>query len=175
MDPEPGADCPVCSDRLVGSECPSCHWKPTAPPAPEPQAKPARPKKLCAGCGQEHQFWTSLTPGEDGALRCASCHFGYLKRRAAAGQTCTEPGCTKTPAEHRLEISALIDKIGTPQEHWRTTPSLLERRNTPGHPLRLSVKQALGLADRAPDPTPAEWDDLERRKREALRRLDERR
>lgn len=135
---------------------------------------PAKPDKACSRCGETFQFWTSLTHGEDGQRRCGTCHVEYLKARAEAGRVCTEPGCATTADEHRAEFLAisegLVKKMTTMQESWRTTPSLLERLNH--HALRPSVKRALGIAENAPDPTPAEWAELERKKAEARRKLE---
>lgn len=116
--------------------------------------------------------------------------WGYMDGRAplSAPEKCLNAGCPhqwpewnqrdvcfcgKTADEHRREFHALRDtlvtKLTTAQEEWRTTPSLLERMGI--HPLRPSVRRAMKLADTEPDPTPAEWAEHERKKRDALRKL----
>lgn len=63
------------------------------------------PKKQCATCGEVFRLWIELTQGEDGQRRCSSCHIGWLKRRMSSPDSrCTEPGCTRSVAEHIAEF-----------------------------------------------------------------------
>ena len=93
------------------------------------EASVAAVTKRCADCDGSFRFWTELTQGEDGARRCASCHFRYLGRRAAGttDQTvCTEPDCTKTVTEHRAELHATRARGSPPP--CATCPDVARRR-----------------------------------------------
>lgn len=77
--------------------------------------------KACSTCGEQFEFWTSLTLSDDGRRRCATCHITYLKRfTSKPTDRCTEPDCTLTVAEHIAEFRRLgriiEQRIITPSE-----------------------------------------------------------
>ena len=50
-------------------------------------------RPTCRDC-QEASTWTHLTRGEDGEVRCASCHLALLKSRMAKPEDRCEDGTT---------------------------------------------------------------------------------
>ena len=113
MSPSPFWTCEPCGALNIRSRptCDACGVSRQSNDPSSPDRTDAIPAKRCVDCSGTFRFWTELTQGEDGNRRCASCHFRYLGRRAA-GTTdhtvCTELGCTKTVAEHRAELHAIL-------------------------------------------------------------------
>lgn len=145
---EPGDECPECGGVVRKNVCKSCGWR------ADSESKSSA--KLCGSCGESFTFWTQLTPGEDGILRCAKCHMGYLERRAHGttdATRCPEPGCGKTVGEHRAEFRALCEQMAA-------------QLNARAAMLRREVKR------NDLDRPAAAWDERERQER-ATRALDE--
>src|SRR3990167_6310511 len=62
-------------------------------------------RPTCRDC-QEASTWTHLTRGEDGEVRCASCHLALLKSRMAKPEVRWEDGTTA--AEKIREFRAIV-------------------------------------------------------------------
>ena|SRR3990167_5142571 len=68
-------------------------------------------RPTCRDC-QEASTWTHLTRGEDGEVRCASCHLALLKSRMAKPEDRCEDGVTV--AEKIKEFRRIVTS-----EPWR--------------------------------------------------------
>jgi len=97
--------CPECEALLnFAGDCGACGWQPKASKGKNGALQPNKP---CQDCNELFLYWHSLTPGEDGRRRCASCHLVYLKARAEGPDTvCKEAGCTLTIREHIAQFKA---------------------------------------------------------------------
>lgn len=91
----------------VKDVCESCGAIRTG--AVEPEATGSRP--TCHDC-QEASTWTQLTRGQDGELRCASCHLAHLKARMTRPEDRCEDGVTV--AEKIREFRRIVTS-----EAWR--------------------------------------------------------
>lgn len=96
-------DCPECNSFYRGGKC-KCGWR--EPQAPDWVTEAGKPKIACEGCGEGFTFWTSLTPGDDGIKRCATCHIAYLKQRMVA-----DPAPSAVIAEAKATLRRLFERV----------------------------------------------------------------
>ena len=69
------------------------------------EAEGAGNRPTCHDC-HEASRWTHLTRGEDGELRCASCHLAHLKARMTKPEDRCADG--KTVAEKMQEFRQIV-------------------------------------------------------------------